>query len=308
LAVEPGSVIRIFRLPWRGLVPRGGWTATEFVAGKWPQWRMSWPTAWRHIESRRLVLAQALPALRARANAAVQGRVRTTLAMVWRLIILTFVVLRRIPPALTAWWASSRATAFAELPRFAELRHGWAMPAPLLALNLFWAGLSVFFVITIVQTGLAPDVTPSRSGRAVAVAASDKPDVAARGAPLRGAYDMIATRNLFDPNRSDVKDLGAVVETLPPAATLLLHGVVISEDTRQAYLEDPATKRIVGYKIGDKLAGGQVQQIESDRVVIMRAGGPIEVRLHDAQRSRPVVTESPQGTNGGPRRRLAHDD
>jgi hypothetical protein len=229
--------------------------------------------------------------------------------MVWRLTMLAFVALRRTPPALSAWLVASRTIAFAQLPRFAELRDGWAMSTPLLALNLFMAGLSVFFVITIVYTGAAPDFRPpSHGGRAFEVAASDKPDVAARGAPHRGAYDMIATRNLFDPNRSDVKNLGAVVETLPPAATLLLHGVVISEDTRQAYLEDPATKRIVGYKIGDKLAGGQVQQIESDRVVIMRAGGPIEVRLHDAKRSRPVVTESPQGTNEGLRRRLAHDD
>lgn len=229
--------------------------------------------------------------------------------MVRPLIMLAFVALRRIPPALTEWWAASRAIAFAELPRFAELRHGWAMPAPLLVLNLLLAGLSAFFVITIVQTGLAPDLTPSRSGRAVAVAASDQHNVAASGSALRGAYDVIASRNLFDPNRSDAKNLAAIVESLPPASTLLLHGVVISEDTRHAYLEDPATKRIVDYKIGDKVAGGQVQQIEPDRVVIMRAGGPIEVKLHDASRSRPVVTESAQqGTNDGPRRRPAHDD
>jgi type II secretory pathway component PulC len=252
---------------------------------------MSWPTAWRHIESRRLVLAQALAAL------------------VWRLIILTFVVLRRIPPALTAWWASSRAIAFAELPRFAELRHSWAMPAPLLALNLFMAGLCVVFVMTIIQSALAPDVrSPSRSVRAVAVAAADKHDAAVRGSASVGAYDVIASRNLFDPNRSDAKNLAAIVESLPPASTLLLHGVVISDDARHAYLEDPATKRIVDYKIGDKLAGGQVQQIEPDRVVIMRAGGPIEVKLHEANRSRPF-TESPQPVaTTAPGRRPAHDD
>lgn len=184
------------------------------------------------------------------------------------------------------------------------------MPAPLLALNLFMAGLSVFFVITIVQSALAPDFrSPARSGRAFAVAAADQHDAAARGAASRAAYDVIATRNLFDPHRSDASNLAAIVETLPPASTLLLHGVVIGDDARHAYVEDPATKRIVDYKIGDKLAGGQVQQIEPDRVVIMRAGGPIEVKLHDGNRSRPVVTESPQqATTEGPRRRAAHDD
>jgi type II secretory pathway component PulC len=184
------------------------------------------------------------------------------------------------------------------------------MSARLLALNLFMAGLSVFFFITIVHTRLAPDSrTASRAGRASAVTASPKHDVAVPGSPLGRAYDVIATRNLFDPNRSDAKNLAAIVETLPPAAALALYGVVISEDTRLAYLEDPATKRIIGYKIGDQLAGGQVQRIEPDRVVIMRAGGLIEVRLHDPDKPRPVVSESPQaqGTNEGRRRRPAHD-
>jgi type II secretory pathway component PulC len=256
----------MLRLPWRGLVHRGGSTTIEFVAGRWPRWRLSWPTA--------------------------------------------FVALRRIPPALIGWWASSRAIAFAQLPSFAELRNGWAMSGPLLALNLIMASLSVFFVVAIVQTSLAPDFrAPSRGARTSAVAASDKNDVAARSSPLRSSYDVIATRNLFDPNRSDAKNLTAIVETLPPASTLLLHGVVISEDTRHAYLEDTATKRIVDYKIGDRVAGGEVQQIEPDRVIIMRAGGPIEVKLHDANRSRPVVTESPQQlTNAASGRRPAHDD
>jgi len=185
------------------------------------------------------------------------------------------------------------------------------MSAPLLALNFFMAGLSIFFFITIVHTPSAPDSrTASRIGRAFAVTASPKRDVAVPGSPLGGAYDVIATRNLFDPNRSDAKNLAAIVETLPPAATLALYGVVISDETRLAYLEDPATKRIVGYKIGDKLAGGQVERIEPDRVAIMRAGGLIEVRLHDQNRPRPVVSESPQaqGTNEGPRRRRPGHD
>jgi hypothetical protein len=185
------------------------------------------------------------------------------------------------------------------------------MSAPLLALNVFMAGLSIFFLITIVHTPSAPDSrTSSRTGRAFAVTASPTHGVAAPGSPLRGAYDVIATRNLFHPNRSDAQNLAAIVETLVPAATLALYGVVISEDTRLAYLEDPATKRIVGYKIGDKLAGGQVQRIEPDRVVIRRVGGLIEVRLHDPDRPQPVVSESPQapGGNEGPRwRRPPHD-
>ena len=174
------------------------------------------------------------------------------------------------------------------------------MSRPVLALNLSMAGLSVFFFITIVHTPLAPDSrTASRTDRAFAVTPSPKHDVAVPGSPLGRAYDVIATRNLFDPNRSDAKNLAAIVETLPPAAALALYGVVISEDTRLAYLEDPATKRIIGYKIGDKLAGGQVERIEPDRVVITRTDGPFEVMLHRPREPLPVV---PSPEEGSPRR------
>src|SRR3989442_13940632 len=105
--------------------------------------------------------------------------------MVWRLIMLAFIALRRIPSALSAWWAASRAIAFAHSPRFAELRDGWAMSAPLLALNLFMAGLSVFFFITIVDTPSPPDSRkPSRTRRAFEVTASHKNDLAAPGYPI----------------------------------------------------------------------------------------------------------------------------
>src|SRR2546427_4465764 len=288
LAVGPRSAMpkwllapRILGLAWVWLVRCGGRTAPVFLAGKWPRWRTSWPTAWRQIALRRLVLAHALRALRARANAAFQARVRTNPLMVWRLIMLAFVALRRIPSALSAWWAASRAIAFAHSPRFAELRDGWAMSAPLLALNLFMSGLSVFFSITIVHTPSAPDSrTPSRTGRAFEVTASHRHDVAAPGSPIRGAYEVIATRNLFDPNRSDAKNVAAIVETLPPAAALALYGVVISEDTRLAYLENPATKRIAGYKIGDRLAGGEGEGERAGARGIIRRGSPIQVRFH----------------------------
>jgi hypothetical protein len=35
-----------------------------------------------------------------------------------------------------------------------------------------------------------------------------------------------------------------------------------------------------GYKLGDTLAGGRIERIEADRVIIMQADGPIEVLLH----------------------------
>jgi len=44
---------------------------------------------------------------------------------------------------------------------------------------------------------------------------------------------------------------------------------------------DPLTKRIAGYRIGDPIAGGTVQTISADAVLISRPDGIVDVRLRD---------------------------
>jgi len=66
-----------------------------------------------------------------------------------------------------------------------------------------------------------------------------------------------------------------------------LHGVVLREGAPIAYLEDPLTKRIAGYRIGDPIAGGTVQTISADAVVIARPDGVVDVRLRDPSKPRP---------------------
>src|SRR2546422_8734459 len=85
LAVGPRSAMpkwllapRIFGLAWRGFVHRGGWTATDFLAGTWPRRRTSWLTALRQIALSSLVVSHALPACLARSTAALQVRVGTS--------------------------------------------------------------------------------------------------------------------------------------------------------------------------------------------------------------------------------------
>jgi len=176
------------------------------------------------------------------------------------------------------------------------------MSRPVLALNLSMAGLSVFFSIRVGHALFSPDVqSPSRTARPVAVAAPRNHDVVPNSRPL-GVYDVIATRTIFHPNRSEPTRSEAIAPILPPAPTLALYGVVINGDTRLAYLQDLATKQMFGYKTGDKLAGGQVERIEPDRVVIMRADGPIEVMLHRPMEPLPVVSspeeDSPRRSRG----------
>jgi hypothetical protein len=68
--------------------------------------------------------------------------------------------------------------------------------------------------------------------------------------------------------------------------------VVIDGATRLAYLEDPITKRVFGYKTGDTVGGGHLEEIEEDRVVIKRPEGPLEVKLRDPSKPKPPVGAS----------------
>jgi type II secretory pathway component PulC len=176
---------------------------------------------------------------------------------------------------------------------------GKVLARPLFALNLFLTVISIFFSIRIGHALFTPDFqSPSRVARPSG-AATPRDHGAVRNSPSSGVYDVIATRTLFHPNRSEPRSSEAMAPILPTPPTFALYGVAISDDTRVAFVQDLVTKQIVGYKTGDKLAGGQVERIEPDRVVIMRADGPIEVLLHQPKESPAVV---PSAEEISPRR------
>ncbi len=114
------------------------------------------------------------------------------------------------------------------------------------------------------------------------------------------AYSNIAMRNLFSPTRSE-----APPSPVAPTASLPkpnLYGVVVREGASIAYLEDPVTKRVAGYREGDAIAGGTVQTISSDRVVLVRPEGNVDVRLHDPSRPRPAAPPTAGTPPGAPPR------
>jgi hypothetical protein len=105
-------------------------------------------------------------------------------------------------------------------------------------------------------------------------------------------YSLITSKSLFNPNRSEA--LATTVAGGPPApppATPFLYGVIVRGDLSVAYLEDPASRRVAGYRIGDPIAGGVVQTIAGDHVVLKRGESTINVRLRDPSKPRP--TEAP---------------
>ena len=66
-----------------------------------------------------------------------------------------------------------------------------------------------------------------------------------------------------------------------PAASAvpLLHGIILGEHGWIAYMEDPVTKVVGAYHVGDTVAGRTVETIEDTRVVLRGSDGRLEIKL-----------------------------
>jgi len=172
------------------------------------------------------------------------------------------------------------------------------MPRRLVAINVVLAAVSVLCIgLVVKQIAAGRPAVPPRGRSPIAAPAEPAPAGDSRQAPQ--AYNVIATRNMFSPTRSETA--GPAVAGNAPAlvAKPSLHGVVLREGSPIAYLEDPLTKRIAGYRIGDPIAGGTVQTISADAVVISRPDGMVDVRLRDPSKPRPAPSQ-PSGQPGVP--------
>jgi hypothetical protein len=131
------------------------------------------------------------------------------------------------------------------------------------------------------------------------------PDSARAGAPgARRAsreYAVIGARNLFAASRGEVVVTAPVVEG---GMKSILHGVVIDGEQSRAYLDDPVAKRVFGYAVGDAVAGGRLEKILDDRVMIRRPEGVVEVLLQDPtkpQADEPAPVAAPTKPRRGSR-------
>ncbi len=167
------------------------------------------------------------------------------------------------------------------------------MPKRLLALNVAMAAVAALAIVYIVREAVAPMPMPG-AGRPRPVASTTPQAASDTSRPAPGAYGVVTARNLFSPTRSEAPVSGVAGNT-PALGKPSLFGVVLREGAPIAYLEDPATKRVAGYRVGDSIVGGTVQKISADSVVISRPDGPLDVRLRDPSRPRPApVAERPQ--------------
>jgi len=161
------------------------------------------------------------------------------------------------------------------------------MSRRLLVINVMLGFLCVVFAVGIVRSLFVKRSLPAVASARTAVA----PGLAIIPAPSAAGpetYASITTQNLFNPGRSETATVAAVAVVRP-----ILHGIVIEGAKSRAFLEDPSAKRVAGYSLGDPVAGGKLQKIADDRVVISRPEGLIEVLLQDPAKPRPTPTAAP---------------
>jgi hypothetical protein len=160
----------------------------------------------------------------------------------------------------------------------------------LLAVAAAALAVHVYQIWTTAPATAAPAAAPSTT-----VAAPEAPAGAPRSTAPPAAFAVIADRNLFSPTRAEVlPDPPRLPTTAVPTAAARpvekprLYGIVIGADGgSRAYLWDPQSKKVFGYKVGDSVAESRVEQIGPDRVVLRRSTETYEVLLRDPSKPKP---------------------
>jgi len=163
----------------------------------------------------------------------------------------------------------------------------------LVGFNFGLGVLALIFAVALGRELMHSRPLPGLPQMRPAARAPMQPDSAAVGETRAtgdaSAGEVIASGNLFNPSRSST---GAAAEPTGPRP--LLYGVVAGEGAKsRAYVEDPVTKMVRGYQVGDIVAGWRLDQIREDRVVIAGAGrGMLEVLLREPGKPRPAMVAS----------------
>jgi len=71
------------------------------------------------------------------------------------------------------------------------------------------------------------------------------------------------------------------------SANPLLFGIIYVDDEWIAYIEDPATRTVGRYRVGDSVGGRAIDAIDEERVVLKSPEGTVEIRLSDEKPGAP---------------------
>jgi type II secretion system (T2SS) protein C len=177
-----------------------------------------------------------------------------------------------------------------------------------LIVNVILVGIAAFFAISLIRDLTHVRSLPSFSARArppVSPPATEEAAESAVAAERLANYNVIAAKHLFNPSRSENVVAATAAPPPPPPPKPLLLGVVVDGAQSRAYLEDAITKRVFSYQIGDTVAGGRLETITDDHVVIVRPDGRMEVMLRDPAKPKPAppantATAAPPQVPGSP--------
>jgi hypothetical protein len=160
-----------------------------------------------------------------------------------------------------------------------------------LIVNVILVGIAAFFAIFLIRDLTHVRSLPSFSARSRPPVSPPAPEEAAQSAVAAerlANYNVIAAKHLFNPSRSENVAATTAAPPPPPPPKPLLLGVVVDGAQSRAYLEDATSKRVFSYQIGDSVAGGRLETITDDHVVIARPDGRMEVMLRDPAKPKPA--------------------
>ena len=169
-----------------------------------------------------------------------------------------------------------------------------------LALDGLLVIASIFFATQIWRSIVAPSPIAGARSRPPAASASLARGPAATPAGARAplaSYAVIGTKSLFSPARTEGEAAAGPAQSGPKP---FLYGVVLATDLSIAYLEDPGSKRVTGYRVGDAIAGGTLTIIAPDHVVLKRSDGMVDVPLRDPAKPRAALPEAAPPAGGAP--------
>jgi hypothetical protein len=160
-----------------------------------------------------------------------------------------------------------------------------------LIVSVILVGIVAFFAVSLIRDLTHVRSLPSFSARPRAPVPPPAPEEGAESAVAAerlATYNVIAAKHLFNPSRSENVVATTAAPPPPPPPKPLLLGVVVDGAQSRAYLEDATTKRVFSYQIGDSVAGGRLETITDDHVVIARPDGRMEVMLRDPAKPKPT--------------------
>ncbi|MCP5364160.1 MAG: hypothetical protein H6905_02815 [Hyphomicrobiales bacterium] len=121
------------------------------------------------------------------------------------------------------------------------------------------------------------------------------------------AYDAIIERPLFMETRRPAPVNRVTVETREEPQEIpevLIHGIIVSETQRRAFLKLPSSEKLLQVSEGDDLQGWLIETIEADRIVIRNGNSMAQFFMEDTikgagTRLRPPTTR-PNARPSGP--------